>query len=172
MNDGWIKLHRALLDSSVWDLGPDITRLVNYLLLKAKSSAKAKKFFGTTVKRGEVITSLADIASDCSWYENRKRREWSRQKVMRMLDRLQEIEFCNLISDTFGTHISICNYNDYQLNGKDNSDNSGTTVEQQRNNSVHIQEGKEREESKEEGSPLLSPILGSDFTKWTSEQFM
>ena len=147
IQNGYILLSRLLLDSQLWMLGPDAIRLATYLLLNARHKHEAKKFPGFEIGRGELVTSLSDISKGCQWYENRKVREWSRQKVSRLLERLVEIDFCEHISDTFGTHLIICNYDYYQDPDNYKSDNCGTTVEQQRDNSVHIQEGKEGKEN-------------------------
>ncbi|MBU2051319.1 MAG: hypothetical protein KKH61_20420, partial [Gammaproteobacteria bacterium] len=133
--DGYILFARAVLQSRLWMCGPDELRVAMWLLLKARNSREPKKFPGFDQKRGEVVTSLADISSGTEWFENRKVRSYSRQKIARILKQLDEIGFCRLISDTFGTHLSICNYEAYQTPANYKSDIFGTTMEQQWNNS-------------------------------------
>lgn len=80
------------------------------------------------------MTSYRDIAIACSWWENRKLRKYSPQKVKRIIDTLCEIEFCKRISDTYGTHLTICSYELYQNPDNYKSDTYGTTMEQHRDN--------------------------------------
>lgn len=165
MSNGWIALHRQLFDSTLWSLPPDTTRLAIYLLLQARWAKDPKKLPDCLIKHGELVTSLADIARGCEWYENRQLRRWSRQKVMRMLSTLVGIEFCTLKSDTYGTHVSICNYAQYQQVAAANSDSSGTPMEHPWNTRVHIEQGeqgeqKEKEDSAEpEAAPALPTVL-------------
>ena len=153
IKNGYILLSRLLLDSQVWMLGNECLRLAVYLLLTARHNREPKKFPGFTVKRGELVTSLSDIADGCQWYENRKVRQWSRQKVSRLLERLTSIGFCKHISDSYGTHLSICNYEHYQEAANYKSDKLGQTRTDP-DNSVHIQEGEEWEECKEDNKKV------------------
>lgn len=76
------------------------------------------------IRRGELVTSLANISDDNEYMENGVLKKWSRAKVARLLKKLQEQGHIKIISDTYGTHISICNYGLYQdqLNYKVNKD--------------------------------------------------
>lgn len=126
---GYIKLYRRLFDSTLWSLPPDELRLAVYLLLRARHSTNPKKLPGVEVKRGEIITSLMDIAEACEWHENRRAHRWSKQKVARMLKALSEIGFLTHKSDTYGTHLSLCNYDTYQGGVSDNADAGGTPAD-------------------------------------------
>jgi len=155
MTTGNIQLHRQLFDSRLWSLPPDHTRLAIYLMLSARFMPKPKKLADVTVRRGEVVTSLKDISDDCEWYENRKLRVWSRQKVSRLLEDLTNIGFLTLNSDTYGTHITICNYETYQPRQQYNPDSHGTPADTR----VHIEEGKKGKKGKkrEEEEPPIVP---------------
>lgn len=172
---GYIKLHRQLFDSTLWSLPPDELRLAVYLLLRARHSKKPKKLPGVDVKRGEIITSLMDIAEACEWHENRRAHRWSKQKVARMLKALSEIEFLTHNSDTYGTHLSLRNYDTYQGSQPDNSDAHGTppdTSGTPADASGPIQEGEERLNGKNEKKKKESPLaIPNPFKKWTEEQF-
>lgn len=157
INGGYVVFARAALDSQLWQCGPDALRLAMYLLLQARFNPIPKKYPGFIVSRGDVLTSLSTISEDCSWFENRMIRKWSRGKVGRLLSTLNKIGFCSSISDTYGTHLNICKYDLYQDLNKYKSDNNGTTpdnggyeTERHRtlvdHNSKKVQEGKERKE--------------------------
>jgi len=135
LTTGYALFARAVYDSRLWQCPPDVWKLATHLILSARHKHEPKKFPGFEIKRGELVTSLSDIADACQWYENRKVRKWSRQKVSRMLEQLKEIGFLTDKSDTYGTHLSICNYESYQTPDNYKSDNFETTVEQPCNNS-------------------------------------
>ena len=110
---GYVLLARAIEQSAIWRDPPDVLKLFIYLLLRARYKAEPKRFDGFEEKRGELVTSLADIAKDNA-YRDRGLRQWSRQKVGRMLARLQRQGRIVRFADTYGTHIKICNYELYQ----------------------------------------------------------
>ena len=127
INGGYVVFARAAMDSQLWQCGPDVLRLSMYLLLQARFNPVPKKYPGFVVSRGDVLTSLSTISEDCSWFENRMIRKWSRGKVSRLLAVLSKIGFCRTISDTYGTHLNICKYELYQDLTKYKSDSDGTT---------------------------------------------
>lgn len=145
IDGGYVVLARAVIDSQLWQCGPDVSRVALYLLLRARYKYDQKKYPGFSVSRGDVLTSLSAISDDCSWFENRMVRKWSRGKVGRILDTLEKIGFCSRISDTYGTHLNICKYDIYQDLSKYKSDSNGTTPEQHRtqidHNNKKVQEG-------------------------------
>lgn len=113
-NDGYIKLHRVLQDAKLWQQPPDVLRLAIYLMIRARHSDVPAVCGRVTVRRGELVTSLGQIADDATWWENQAVRRWNRQRVQRMLAALVSIEFIEILSDTFGTHVRLCNYERYQ----------------------------------------------------------
>ena len=136
---GYVLLARLTAESTLWALGPDALRLAMFLVMDAQHNARPKKYPGFAVGRGETLTSLAGLVHSCSWYENRTVRKWSREKVRRLLDKLVEIEFIELLRDTYGTHVKVCNYERYQAPGNYNSHSNETTPRQPRDNPVYIQ---------------------------------
>ena len=112
---GFILLSRDLIESSLWQLPPDHLRVAVYLLLKARHKDRIHNLpDGTTVSRGQLVTSMLLIAENCSYYENRITREMSRKKVLNILQNLENIGFIKRNSHRKGTHITICNYDSYQ----------------------------------------------------------
>jgi hypothetical protein len=149
VSGGYVLLARAIEQSALWRDPPEVLRLFLYLLLHARYKAEPKQFDGFEEKRGELVTSLADIAKDCEYYE-RGLQEWSRQKVGRMLERLQRQGRIELLADTFGTHVRIVNYELYQNPKAYEADKCGTVVERSRDGcGTDVDTPKEREESKE-----------------------
>lgn len=132
---GWIALYRVMMDSPVWRADPHILKLFIYLLFKARHSREPKRYPGFEVKRGELVTSLAIIAEENEYMQNGAVKQWSRQKVMRMLDALEASGNIERLSDTYGTHINVCNYASYQDIAPSLSDTYGTDMEQVRTSS-------------------------------------
>jgi len=129
IKNGYIILARIIRESAIWQDSPDLFKLFLYLLIVAHHDKKPKRFNNFEIKRGELITSLSIIAEDNQYYEQKAIRRWSRQKVARMLRKLKEQERIELITDTYGTHISICNYDLYQNPRAYKADNSGTVAD-------------------------------------------
>ena len=143
---GYVLLARAIEQSGLWRAPPDLLKLFVYLVMHARYKREPKRFDGFEEKRGELVTSLADIAKDCRHYE-RGHKQWSRQKVSRMLAKLQKEERIELIPDTFGTHVRICNYELYQNPKAYEADKCGTGMEQIRDGcGTDVETPKEREE--------------------------
>jgi len=149
VSGGYVLLARAIEQSALWRDPPEVLKLFLYLLLHARYRPEPKRFDGFEEKRGELVTSLADIAGGCEFYERGLQR-WSRQKVARMLERLQRQGRIDLLADTYGTHIKVCNYELYQNPKAYEADRCGTDVERSRDGSgMDVGTPKEGEARKE-----------------------
>jgi len=125
IKSGYVLLARVIKESAIWQDNPDTFKLFIYLLIEAHHDIKPKRFCGFEVKRGELVTSMSKIAEDNQYYEQKAIRKWSRPKVARMLEKLKRQERIKLIADTYGTHISVCNYDLYQNSETYKPDKSG-----------------------------------------------
>lgn len=126
---------RNIFDSAIWRNDPHILKLFIYLIGTGRNARKPKNYPGFKVNRGELVTSLNQIAENNEYMRNGILKKWSKQKVSRMLNTLVEQGEIKLLSDTYGTHISVCNYDYYQDPATYKPDGSGTPVEQPRNDS-------------------------------------
>jgi len=129
MSKSFFIVSREIFESAIWREDPHTLKLFLYLIGSARHKPEPKKYPGVLIHRGEVVTSLARIADDNEYHEFGAVKKWSRQKVMRMLEKLESGEYIKRISDTYGTHISICNYSTYQDVGRYKSDTDGTPAE-------------------------------------------
>ena len=129
MSKSFFIVSREIFESAIWREDPHTLKLFLYLIGSARHKPEPKKYPGVVIQRGEVVTSLARIADDNEYHEFGAVKKWSRQKVMRMLEKLESGEYIKRISDTYGTHISICNYSTYQDVGRYKSDTDGTPAE-------------------------------------------
>ena len=109
MSNGWIKLHRKILDCFIWQDKPyDKARAWIDLLLIAMHHDKKMLIDDEVVmiQRGSFMTSIVKLAD---------RWGWSRNKVVRYLDMLESEHMLNTKRTPKGTLITIVKYDDYQL---------------------------------------------------------
>jgi DNA replication protein DnaD len=114
MKEGWIKLHRKILDSDMYQQLNSKQRdvLVTCLLLanhEAKSWVWKNKPF--KLKAGSFITSLESIQKQCG-------RGMSLQNIRTALNVLQTWSFLTNESTNEGRMITICKWVDYQQDSK------------------------------------------------------
>ena len=129
MNNTYFILSRNIFESAIWRDDPHILKLFIYLIGNARHSRKDKVYPKIKIKRGELVTSLMQISEDNEYVLNGIIKKWSRQKVSRMLKLLEDQNYIKRVSDTYGTHINICNYDIYQSPDTYKTDTDGTVVE-------------------------------------------
>ena len=103
MNNGWIKIHRKLLDWEWYD-EPNTFRLFFHLLLKANH--KPKKYRGVNIETGQVMTGFSLLAEQTGL---------TVQKVRTSLSNLKSTNEITIKSGNKGTVIQIVKYTDYQV---------------------------------------------------------
>jgi len=138
---GWIKLHRRIIDHWIWQ-DPEYLRMWIYLLLDVNHEERKIVWNKevVVVKRGEKITSLRKLSMEFNC---------SREKVRHFLKLLIKDEMCNTDYNTNYTHIKICNYDSYQVQQHtDNTadghrDDTGMTPGDTNKNDKEGKEGKE-----------------------------
>ena len=124
MIDGWIKIHRQILEWR-WYSDINVTRLFLHLLLKANFDAK--DWQDMTIERGQLVTSIGRLAEQTSL---------SIKEVRTALKKLESTgEIITKGANKFTT-ITICKYDTYQCL----EDEQGQTKGKQR---ATIKESKE-----------------------------
>lgn len=126
--EGWITLNRKLLDWE-WHDDPAMFSLWIHLLLLA--NYEDKKWHGIVIKRGQLVTSLANLHEQTGL---------SVRQIRTCLARLRDCEQIASKSTNKYTVITICNYDSYQdkpINERQaerqTNDNQATTTEQSNN---------------------------------------
>lgn len=110
MSEGWIKLHRELLDKSIWTCSTPVQKVILItLLMMANHEGREWEFKGKRIKLqpGQFITSLpaiAKLAGDGVSIRN----------IRTALKRFEEYEFLTDESTANGRLITICNWEHYQ----------------------------------------------------------
>ncbi len=132
--EGWIKLHRKLLDNPVIFKDPDYLAVWIFLLLEATHTEMKRDFGGKTIilKPGQLITGRPAIE---------RQTKVQASKVERILKRLKSEQQIEQQTSTKGRLITILNWNEYQNNEQENEqqvNNNRTTSEQQVNTNKNV----------------------------------
>lgn len=100
--DGWIKIHRKLLDWEWYDDG-NAVRVFLHLLLTA--NFEPKKWHGITIERGQLATSVVNLASQV---------HLTSKQIRIVLEKLKNTNEIDIQTTNKYTLITICKYADYQ----------------------------------------------------------
>lgn len=126
---GWVKLHRKLLDNPIMK-EPELLQLFMYCLLRANHEP-ATAFIGKgeeqIVQRGQFITGRFEISKDLNQNPN---------TTYKRLLKLEKLNFLNIKSNNKNSLVTIVNYDLYQSDNEQSntkSNNKVTTKEQQSN---------------------------------------
>lgn len=126
--EGWIKLHRKLLE---WEWYRDNNVKIVFLHLLLIANHTEQKWQGRTISRGQKITSIEHLAKETNL---------SVMQVRTALKKLKSTNEITIETTNKNTLITIEKYNDYQVvneeNNKENNeqDNKRITNKQQTNN--------------------------------------
>jgi len=103
MSNGWIKIHRQILEWEWYD-EPNTLRLFLHLLLKANH--KTRSYRGVEIKEGQVMTGYDKLAKELSL---------STQKIRTAINKLKLTNEITSVSTSQGTIIQIVKYKEYQV---------------------------------------------------------
>jgi DNA replication protein DnaD len=156
MNNGWIKLHRRLLDNPLW-LSEKFTKpqaWVDLLLLANHSeSFIIVRGIKVKIKRGQVGWSEPKLAD---------RWGWSRSKVRNFLKLLENEQQIEQQKNNVTLIISILNYNSYQEKEQQNiqqKNSRRTAEEQQKDSNKNVKNVKNEKNIKKEIYELYESVL-------------
>jgi len=156
VDQGYFKIYRKIYDSEIWTSDPSLLKLFFYLIGKARHKIKPKKYPNFEVKRGELVTSLRNIADDNHYLKNNKLIKWSPEKVRRMLKTLELLKMIEIPCDTFGTHIKVCNYNTYNP-AQDIACDSSVTASDRGVTAVRLNNNDKNVNNDNNNTPPISP---------------
>jgi preprotein translocase subunit SecF len=120
--EGWIKLHRKLLKWE-WFTTPNMLQLFIYLILSA--NFEDGKFQGKEIKRGQLITGRIKLSQETGL---------SVQSVRSCLERLKSTGEITIQTTNKHSTITICNYDEYQINSNDINQQINQLLNQQSTN--------------------------------------
>lgn len=118
--EGWISLHRKFLD---WEWYSDINTKALFLHCLLRANHKSKNWRGIDIKKGQFVTSLKHLSSETGL---------SIQQIRTCLNKLKSTNEVTSKTTNLNTLISICNWDKYQDDNKQN--NKPSTNKQQTNN--------------------------------------
>ena len=122
---GWIKLHRKILDNELW-YDVSTFRLFTLLLLKA-AHKDGTKVGGQVLKQGQYIRSYRMLAHDLSYKEGRGVKQYSTSTIKRCSAKLIENGMVTVDETELGTLFTIVNYASYQhLQGDEEETQNGS----------------------------------------------
>lgn len=145
---GWVKLHRKLLEWE-WYEDAHMVHLLVHLLLTA--THEDRKYKGLTIRRGQLVTTIKQLADALGASETSTRRR---------MKRLKSGGFLTIKVAHNRTTITICNYDSYQM---DKKECGGRTAEERRKSGGRTAEAhnnrnnKKGRRSNEDNTSLLSP---------------
>lgn len=108
MSQGWVKLHREIMDHWIWQKDPIDFRAAWLELIMMVNHAPGKATAGSNVidvKPGQKWTSEVKLADH--WH-------WNVKRVRRFLKMLQSDGMIFYETSSFGTMITVVNYGVYQ----------------------------------------------------------
>lgn len=108
MNNGWIKLHRSLLD---WEWYSDMNVRVVFIHCLLKANCKDVKYKGKDILRGSFATGLELLSRETGL---------TIAQIRVTLNKLKMTNEITIQTSTEGSIISITNYDLYQSNDKQN----------------------------------------------------
>ena len=161
--EGWIKLHRQLLEWEWYD-EPDTFRLFLHCLLKANH--KDNNYRGQIVKAGSFLTSRELLSNETGL---------SIQKVRTSLERLELTKEITTKKSKKGTVLQIVKYKNYQgTNQEDNQQNNQqfnqiVTNEQPTVNQIVTTNNNDKKEKNENKNKLEASQIKSFKDKILSE---
>lgn len=159
---GYIKLHRGWRDSDFFGKEAYCERAAWVWLIETaawkETSRRAAKGQIVPIQRGQLHTSHASLAS--AW-------GWSVKRARGFIDRLEKAQMLGVIADTNGSIITICNYEKYQSDGRNQGADEGADEGAIRAQSGRTQEeGKRNKEDKKDIFPCPDDVKPASWIDW------
>lgn len=151
---GWIKIHRQLLE---WEWYDDInvTRLFLHILLKANH--KSKNYKGELIQIGEHLTSREILSNETGL---------TIRQVRTALTKLKTTNEVTIKSSSQGTKIQVVNYEKYQVTTSEVTAKRPATDQQATTNkNVKNEKNKKNKQKKEIVIPYMSTNSINNYLK-------
>ena len=138
MSQGWIKLHRALLEWEWYD-DVNVSRLFIHCILKANH--KDNKYKGKLIERGSFVTGFENLSKETNL---------SVQKIRTAISKLKSTNDLTIKSTPQGTVIQVVSYNKFQVATNESTNDQQTDNKQiTTNNNDKNKKNENKEEVKE-----------------------
>ena len=140
MNNGWLKMHRSLLDWE-WYGDTNVTRLFLHLLLKANH--KEKSWQGRTIGAGQLITGRKVLSKETGLSE---------QQIRSSLDKLKSTGEITIESTSRNSLITLVSWDSHQQNNQELTNGQPTDNQQITTNKNVKNEKNEKKVTQPDGS--------------------
>ena len=140
MSQGWIKLHRSILD---WEWYDDVNVMRLFLHCLFKANHKDKRYRGTLVKRGTFLTGRDLLAAQTGL---------TVQQIRTSLDKLKSTNELTIKSSRQGSVVEVVNYDKYQ------TATNTTTNEQPTSNQRVTSNKNDKNEKNDKNTPLVEEV--------------
>jgi biotin operon repressor len=155
MNQGWIKLHRSLLD---WEWYDDVNVKMLFLHCVLKANHTEKQWRGVTINRGQFYTSLDTLSKELGL---------SIQKIRTAISKLESTGEITSKQHAKARMVTVINYDNHQADNKQvTSNQQGSNKEVTTTKNEENEENEENENNKKayynEEEGLVVPSLFKD----------
>ena len=170
--NGYILESKSILESEIWKKPPLYFKVWHYLLLKAQFSDKGN------LKRGQIFTSINEIAEACSYYVGFRKVTPTRKEIWSILEFLRNPDegdnernekgtMVETMKVTHGIVVTICNYNKYQdpKSYEGNDEGYDETPVKERRNGQQGNNIKNEYEKKKEDNKIPTVSRKEDYQK-------
>jgi hypothetical protein len=130
--EGWIKLHRSLLD---WEWYDDINTMRLFIHLILKANHKPKKYKGMEIETGQLVTGLNELSIQTGL---------SIQSIRTIIKRLKSTNEITIKTNSKGSIIQLVNYCKYQTSTSELTNKQQATNKQVTTNNNDKNDKKER----------------------------
>lgn len=158
MHRGFVKIYRKIME---WEWYTDVPVKVLFMHALIKANHSEKQWKGHTIKEGQFISSLGNMAKETGL---------STAQVRTALKKLEKTkEICKKGTNK-NTIVTVCNYESY-MSEEQSNDNQMTNKEQ--SNDKQMTTTKNNKNNKNENNTNTAPLDKNgflvDFSKWTTE---
>ena len=159
--EGWIKLHRKLLD---WEWYSDTNAKVLFLHCLLKANIKDTTWKGMEIKRGQFFTSNLSLSNELGL---------SIKEIRNSLKKLEKTGELTFFGASNGTMVTVCNYDNYQHFDETKGKRGASEGQARGKQRATDKEEEEREEEKKEKELLGGepPEKKNDVYDFVSDEF-
>jgi hypothetical protein len=158
--DGWIKLHRKLVE---WEWYDDTNTFRLFLHLLLKANHKQKKYKGTVIQEGELVTGQDVLAKEL---------KMTRRQIRTSLNKLKMTNEVTIKTSSKGSLIQVVNWSRYQVVTSDMTEESPTNVQQVTTNKKEKKEKKNINERIQDFKESLEPYVDQYGQEMLKEFFL
>jgi hypothetical protein len=158
--DGWIKLHRKLVE---WEWYDDTNTFRLFLHLLLKANHKQKKYKGTVIQEGQLVTGQDVLAKEL---------KMTRRQIRTSLNKLKMTNEVTIKTSSKGSLIQVVNWSRYQVVTSDMTKESPTDVQQVTTNKKEKKEKKNINERIQDFKESLEPYVDQYGQEMVKEFFL